>query len=83
MLGHEDLIGGVDHTGLYGAPLDLGHAVEAGSQHHHQCGTHRCDHYGATTSLDTIQGNDHELPQWGLEEEGQDQKHLAKDRSVE
>lgn len=83
MLGKEDLIGGVEYTGLDGTFLDLRHAIETGSKHDNQRDTHSGDDDRATTSLDTIQGNDDKLPEWGFENEGQNQKHFAENRSVE
>lgn len=83
MLGHKNLISGVNYAGLDGALLDLGHAVEAGRKHHHQCCNHGGDHDGSATSLDPIQGNDYQFPQRGLENKGQNQKHFEKNRSVE
>jgi len=83
VLGHENLVGGVEHTGLEGALLDLGHAVEAGRENHHQCGAHGGHHDGATAALDPIEGNDDEFSERGLENEGENQKHFAENSSVE
>lgn len=83
VLGHEDLFGGIDNTGLSGTALDLGHTVEARSEDDDQCGADGGDDDGATAALEAIQGEDEELPEWGLEKEKHDQKHFAEDRGVE
>lgn len=83
VLGHEDLVGGVDYAGLEGALLDLGHAVEARRENHHQCGAHGGNHHGTATALHTIEGNDDEFSQWGFEDERENQKHFGENRSVE
>lgn len=83
MLGHEDLVGGVEEAGLDGAPLDLHHAVQAGGEHDQQRDADRLHHDGAPAALDPIQGHDHQLPERGLEQEGQDQRHLGGDHGVQ
>lgn len=83
MLGHEDLVGGVGGPGLGGAALDLDHAVEAGGEHDEHGGAHGLGHDGAPPALDPIEGHDHQLPQGGLEQEGQDQRHLGEDHGVQ
>lgn len=82
MLGHEDLVGGVDYTGLEGALLDLGHAVEAGGEDHHQCGADGGHDDGAATALHAIQGNDDEFSERGFENEGENEKHFGENGSV-
>lgn len=83
MFGHKNLVGGVEYTGLEDALLDLGHAVEAGRENHHQCGAHGGYNNGATAAFDPIKGNYDQFSERGLENEGENQKHFAENRSVE
>ena len=83
VFGHENLVGGVEYTGLKGALLDLGHAVEAGRENHHQCGAHRGHHDGATATFNPIEGDDDEFSERSFENEGENQKHFAENCSIE
>lgn len=58
VLRHKDLIGGIYDSTLKDSPLDLHHAVETWSKDYEQCGPHSGDNNRATTSFDTIKGND-------------------------
>lgn len=83
MLRHEDLIRGIGRAGLERSVMELGHAVDAGDEHHQDGPGHSREHDWAPPSLEPIQGHDHQLPQRGLEEEGQYQNHFGPDHGIE
>ena len=76
MLGHEDLIRWINSSLIDPTLPDLGHAVDAGQEHHKDGGTNGLDHDWPTTTLDAIQAHYHQLPQWGLEQQHQYQCHF-------
>ncbi|KAK7342095.1 hypothetical protein VNO80_25038 [Phaseolus coccineus] len=57
--------------------------VEAGRENHHQCDTHGGHHDRTMTVFDLIKRIDDEFSERGLENEGQNMKHFAENRSVE
>lgn len=76
VLGHENLIRGIDRAVVDPTSTDLGHAVDAGHEHHQNRSRHGLDHDGPTPALDPVQAHDHQLPQGGLEQHHQYQTHL-------
>lgn len=55
MLGHKNLVGGIEGSSVDGAALDLEHAVKGGCKHHHESGGDGREDDGAPSSLDPIQ----------------------------
>lgn len=83
VLGDEDLVGGVNEGTFEGTTVDLGNAVEGGSQQNDQGGAEGLNDEGAATSLEAIQRDDDQLSHRSFEEEAEDDKHLAKNEGVE
>lgn len=55
MLRDEDLVGGVNNGSVEAPTLDLGDAVERGSEHHEQRGGDGLNDDGAAAALEAIQ----------------------------
>lgn len=58
MLRDEDLVGGVNNGSIEAPTLDLGDAVERGSEDHEQRGGDGLNDDGAAAALDPIQCDD-------------------------
>jgi len=58
VLRDEDLVGGVNNGRVEAPTLDLGDAVERGSEHHEERGGDGLNDDGAAAALDPIQCDD-------------------------
>lgn len=83
MAGAKNLIGGVGDAGLVGAVLDVEEAVDGRGKEGKEGSGDGLDDDGATAALEAVEGEDDELPERGLEEEGDDDNHLAQDQGKE
>lgn len=79
VLGHKNLIGGVNNSTLLDPTLlNLQHAIHTRQQHHENGPCNGLHHQGSTTSLQPIQAHYHELPQRGLEQQQRYHRSLRK-----
>lgn len=83
MLGHQNLVRGIDSSGVGGAVPDLEHTVDAGQEHNEYGPGHGLDHDWTPPSLNLVQRHDHQLPQRGLEQKQHNQRHFAEDHRVQ
>lgn len=75
---HEDLVGGREGAELGGAAADLGHAVEAGGEDDYDGACNGLHHDGPAAALETVEAEDNELAERGLEEEGHRHPNLRR-----
>ena len=83
VIGHKDLIRGINLTSLTHPILDLNHAIDARKKNNEDSSGDCLNNDWAFSALKTIQSDDHKLPQRSPEEESQNESHLGCDHSEE
>lgn len=79
MIGHEDLIRWINLASLDHPILDLDHAIDAGKKNNEDSSGDSLNNDWAFSALNTIQTQNHKLPERRPEEKGENQSHLGCD----